>query len=473
MAPLAMLGAGVGAFSGCASAPSSYDHPLLIAPAPGATACADAIDPARVRMDVDALAAFGTRHTMSDVVSEDRGIGAARRWVRAEFERRTRADWRTGETEVVASFDSHMIPPDGRRITREVEVVNVLCTIPGTMPEARGRLYYVLAHLDSRASGANDATSDSPGANDDASGVGVLLALAEAIAAEGLESTVVLMATSGEEQGLYGARAHARALRSEGADVRAVLNNDTVGDPTGPDGRDGNGFVRIFSQGMEARWFAQDDRLSGEVRLRELRKVRTFGHESDSASRQLARFIHEVGYREDTPIKPALVFRQDRFLRGGDHTAFDEVGYPSVRFCELFEDYNRQHQDVRVEGGVQFGDLPEYVDEQYVAGVAALNATVLTHLANAPSGPPNARMIVAGLDNNTTLRWDACPEPDVAGYEVVYRWTTEAQWSGVIDAGLDLEARVDLSKDNWLFGVRSYDHDGYRSPVVMPVVASE
>lgn len=429
-----------------------------------------AVDEQRIREYIDTLVGFGTRHTLSETKSQTRGIGAARQWVLEQFERNIDGHGKTGQATPKVYFDGHTVEPDGRRITEQVRVVNVVCEIPGSMPEARKRLYYVLAHLDSRASEANDATSDAPGANDDASGVAAMLELARVLAKEQLDATVVLMATSGEEQGLFGARLHAQAAHDQGLNIQGVLNNDTVGDPTGVlEDQDGSKEIRIFSEGLPATLLSLEDAELGAA----VRRLRLYGTESDSISRQLARFIAYVGDFQKTAIKPRLVFRPDRFLRGGDHTPFNELGYAAVRFCETYENYDHQHQDVRTENGVQYGDLAEYVDENYLADVTRLNAAVLAHLANAPSTPRNARVLIAQLTNDTTLRWDPVPEPDVAGYELVWRETSAPDWEHSQDVGDVTEATLPLSKDNWFFGVRSYDHEGYRSPVAYPLPARE
>lgn len=429
------------------------------------------------RAYVETLAGFGTRHTLSDTVSDTRGIGAARRWIQAEFERIAAGSGRTGPEAIRVWFDAHTVGP-GRRLPQPVEVVNVVCEIPGSMPEARARLYYVIGHYDSRASDEMDAVSDAPGANDDASGVAVAIELARVLSRHRLDSTVVLMATAGEEQGLYGARAHARAARRDGRQIRAVLNNDIVGDPTGPEGRSARDAIRLFSEGLPLDLLLAPEGTSQERldeagrRLARLRTIRALGQEGDSPSRELARYIRRVAELHQTAVRPVLIHRPDRFLRGGDHTPFNEQGFPAVRFCEVYEEYARQHQDVRVEGGVQYGDLPEYVDAAYLGDVARLNAAAIVHLANAPS-PPAVRIITAELTHDTTLRWEPSPEPDVAGYEVVWRDGDSGEWQHVRDVGRATEATIDLSKDNHFFGVRAYDREGYRSPVALPVPAGE
>ena len=467
-APRAAAGSGAGGTPPTAAGPASADaaaaaSPDVVpdAPPPELVARVVArIDRERLRADVDRLAAFGTRHTLAETESDERGIGAARRWIHAELERAA-AGREDGAMRV--AFDRHVQPPDERRITREVEIVNVVAELPGaTTPERR---HYVIAHYDSRASDPLDAESDAPGANDDASGTALVLELARAMAGERLDSTVVFMATAGEEQGLFGARLHAAAQAAAGGDVRAVLSNDVVGDPTSPLGPPHPGTVRVFSQS-----------LPEELDPDEYRRLRALAAEAESPSRELARYVAWVadwhGVRA-LPVQPMLVLRRDRFLRGGDHTAFADAGFPAVRFTEVDEDYTRQHQDVREEGGVSYGDLPRHVDAEYLAGVARLNAAALAHLANAPAAPGDVRILTAELSSTTTLRWSPAPDPDLAGYEVVWRPTTSARWERVRDVGDVTEATLPINKDNVFFGVRAYDRDGYRSPVAFAGAARE
>jgi Zn-dependent M28 family amino/carboxypeptidase len=403
------------------------------------------ISPARLRETVDRLAAFGTRHTLSPA-APDRGIVAARAWIEAQM--------RAAGGRLEVSLDTHAVPPDGRRIDAKVDLANVVAVLPGAMPEAASRRYYVVAHYDSRNSDPMDRTGDAPGANDDGSGTALVIELARAMAGRSFDATIVFMATAGEEQGLIGARRHATAAKKAGLDVRAVLSNDIVGDPTGPDDRRHDDAVRVFSVGTPLA--ADQAQLSA---------LRNLGAEWDSPSRQLARYVEFVASWHDLAVRPALRFRPDRYLRGGDHTAFAEQGFAAVRFTEMAERYDRQHQDVRTEGGHAYGDLPQHVDEHYLAGVARLDAAALAHLANAPSSPSEVRLVTADLAVDTTVRWRPSPEPDVAGYEVVWRETTAATWQHVQDAGKAEELVLALSKDDWHFGVRAYDEAGYRSPV--------
>lgn len=417
------------------------------------------VDAERLRESVDTLAGFGTRHTFSETESDVRGIGAARRWIRDRLEEAAAG---AGGERMTVELESHRIEPDGRRVTRPVEVVNVVAVLPGAMAESRDRRYYVVGHYDSRASDPFDAESDAPGANDDASGTAVVLELARVMAPRTWDSTLVFLATAGEEQGLLGARAHAGRAASRGWDVRGVLSNDIVGDPTAPSGHDYRERVRVFSEALPA-----------ELPPERLAEVRRLGAENDSPSRELARFASRVAARHRTGVRPMPVFRIDRFLRGGDHSAFNDLGFPAVRFTEVAETYARQHQDVREEDGVSYGDLPEHVDETYLAGVARLNAAVLGHLANAPAPPAEARIVAAELTDDTTLRWRRGAEPDLAGYEVVWRPTDTPYWQESRDVGDVVEITLPLSKDNYFFGVRAYDRGGYRSPVAFPAAARE
>lgn len=402
------------------------------------------ISSARVKASVEKLVSFGTRHTLSETQSETRGIGAARRWIKSEF--------KSYGPKLIVFFDEFDAPPSAR-VPQGGQVVNVVALLPGTMKETK-RAYYVVGHYDSRNGDAMDATGDSPGANDDASGTAVVMEIARVLAERPLESTVVFLCTAGEEQGLIGAKFHAdRAAAEKGLDIRGVLNNDIVGDPSSPAGpiRD---RIRLFSEGLPRNPTAE-----------RLAQLRSLSAESDSASRQLARFIFETAQQEQTAIKPMLVFRPDRFLRGGDHSAFNEAGFPAVRFTVMHEWYDRQHQDVVQKDGKPYGDVAEFVDADYVGNVARLNAAVLVRLANAPSAPPDARVLTKALQNDTTVKWSPSPEPDVAGYEIVWRDTTAPMWEHAMDAGNATEKTIPVSKDIAFIGVRAYDRDGYRSPV--------
>ncbi len=412
------------------------------------------VSPANVKATVAKLASFGTRHTLSDATSATRGIGAARAWIKSEMERVATASGRAGDDAVDVSFDAHKVAPDGKRVTREVDVVNVVAIVPGALPAARARRYYVMGHYDSRATDPNDATSDAPGANDDASGVAIVIELLRVMSKRRYDATLVFIATAGEEQGLLGAGEHAKAARAAGLDVRGVLNNDIVGDPSSPSGARLDRQVRVFSEG-----------LPSAATPEEAAEIRKQGGEGDSPSRALARYVGEVAAWQRTELEPLLVLRPDRIRRGGDHLAFAAVGFPAVRFTTVDETYSRQHQNVRVENGVRYGDVAELVDAEYTARVARVNGAVLAHLANAPSTPTAVALLSDELGNDAPLRWVASPEPDVAGYEIVWRETTSAAWQHVLDAGSATSVVVPRNKDDHFFGVRAYDVNGYRSPV--------
>lgn len=430
------------------------------APPALAAQIASAVDARATKGYVESLAGFGTRHTLSDASSATRGIGAARNWIKSKFDEFAA----TSEGRMQVQLETFEQPP-ATRVPQGATLVNVVAVLPGSMPEAAQRRYYVVGHYDSRNGETMDVTGDAPGANDDASGTAVVIELARVLADKKLDATVVFLATAGEEQGLLGAAYHASQARGE--QILGVLSNDIVGDPTGPASSDGvprraADRIRVFSEGVPRNPSAE--KLAG---------IRNLAGESDSPSRQLARYVDFVAAWHELPVRPMLVFRPDRFLRGGDHSAFNEAGFPAVRFTTVYENYDRQHQNITMKDGEPYGDVPKFVDEVYLGNVARLNAAALVHLANAPSPPPKARLLTAQLANDTTIRWQSSPEPDVAGYEVVWRLTTEPTWTHVRDVGSAREATIDLSKDDWFFGVRAYDKDGYRSPVAFPVAAKE
>lgn len=431
----------------------------------------------RLRSDVDTLASFGTRHTLSDRSSDSRGVGAAARWIKGEFEKSAAERARRGLPPMQVYLEPHTLQPDGRRIDRVVEIQNVVAVIPGRL-EASGlaERIYISGHYDSRNSNEMDYTGDAPGANDDASGTAVAIELCRVLSKREFDHTLVFVAFDAEEAGLYGARRHVEQASAAGVKIRAVLNNDIVGDPTSPDGRLTRNHIRLFSEGLPAVPPGGADSLGGRPGSGAgplIERLRREGALGESSSRQLARAVYEIAWQHRLDVSPIIIFRADRFLRGGDHTPFHEAGYPAVRFTEVDEHYNRQHQDVRIENGVRFGDTPEFVDARYLAGVTRLNGAAAAVLAGAPSAPENTRMLTAALSNSTTLRWSRSPDPDTAGYEVVWRETTSPVWNYVMDVGDATEAVLPITKDNVFFGVRAYDRDGHRSIVSFAYGARE
>ena len=410
------------------------------------------VSPKRIEDHVRKLVSFGTRHTMSETGSDTRGIGAARRWIKAELERCGAG------TPLQVAFDSHVAPVSAR-ISKPTEIVNVVATLPGTQAGARDRLYVVSGHYDSRASDVMDFTSDAPGANDDASGTAAVMELACVMARHKFDATLVFMAVAAEEQGLIGARHWATQAREKGWNVAGMFTNDIIGSSRGDDGKVDDKSVRLFAQSIPAT------REMSET----VRQLVATGGENDSISRQLARHTKEQGERYVKGFKVDVIQRHDRYLRSGDHMPFLEQGYAALRFTEPAENFDHQHQDLRTEGGKVYGDTIEHVDFAYIANVARVNGAALASLALAPAAPQEVKLRTAGLTNDSTLVWKANAEPDLAGYRIVWRDTTSANWEGAHWVGNVTDATLDLSKDNVFFGVQAVDKDGNVSPASYPM----
>ena len=295
-----------------------------------------------------------------------------------------------------------------------------------------------------------------PGANDDGSGTAVSLECARALSKMRFPATIVFLTVAGEEQGLNGSGHFAKMAKDQGWDLEAVLNNDIVGGDRNPE--QVHSVVRVFSEGVPAAATEQD-----------LRRIRGLGGESDSGSRQLARYVAEAGRAYDVGVKPMLVFRLDRYLRGGDHYSFNQQGFSAVRFTEYREDFHHQHQNVRTENGIEYGDVPKFVDYEYVAHVARLNAATLASLAAAPAPPANVHVLTKDLENDSTLTWDASPGGLATEYEVLWRGTTSPEWEHAQKISGATRATLKLSKDNVIFAVRAMDAAGHRSLPVVPV----
>nr|WP_221378081.1 M28 family metallopeptidase [Actinoplanes polyasparticus] len=405
------------------------------------------IEPERVEAIVRKLVSFGTRHTLSSQDDPVRGIGAARDWIFAELQRYAAASGGRMTVEL-QSF----VQPVSPRIPAPTTITNVVATLRGSVtPE---RIYVVTGHYDSRVTDVMDAVKDAPGADDDASGVAVIMELARVLATRRPEATIVFAAVAGEEQGLYGSDHLAQSYKDQGADIQAMFSNDIVGTGDAHDGtRPANRSVRLFVEGVPT------SETAAEATTR-----KSVGGENDGPSRQLGRFVADL--RTDLDVR--LIWRRDRYLRGSDHISFLLRGYPAARFTEPRENFAHEHQDVRVENGVQYGDLVEFCDFGYIARVARTNASVLWSLAQAPGTPKGLVIDTTQLTNATTLRWQLGAEPDLAGYEVVWRETTAADWQHSRAVGKVSEVTIDLSKDNVFFGVRAVDADGHRSPAAAP-----
>ena len=407
----------------------------------------------RIEARIRKLASFGTRNSLSDDKSDTRGIGAARRWIKSELEGCARASG--GRMEV--AFDDHLVE-SGYRVPRPTHFVNVVATLRGTQAASRDRIYVVSGHYDSMPSSPVDPEKDAPGANDDASGTAVSMELACVMARHEFDATLVFMAVAGEEQGLLGSEGFAKAAKARGMDIAGMITNDIVGNTRSPEGVVDRSRVRLFAQGVPAVKELPDSVVDA---------LKT-GGENDLPTRQLARFIQEMARKHVPLLKVDLVWRRDRYLRGGDHFPFLDQGYAAVRMTEPVENWTHQHQDVRVENGVQFGDLPEFVDFGYVADVARVNGAALAALALGPAAPGGAEIENILLENVTTLRWKPNTEPDIAGYRVVWRDTTAPLWQHEQDVGNVTRVTLPISKDNVVFGVRAYDKEGNPSVVSYP-----
>jgi Zn-dependent M28 family amino/carboxypeptidase len=401
------------------------------------------------------LVSFGTRNTLSAQDNPARGIGAARDWLYNEFKKISET---SGGRMTVEKQRFEQQPGKYPRVASTTTLTNVVATLRGTQPASVNRLYVVSGHYDSMCTSPTNAECDAPGANDDASGTAAVLEMARAMAKYEFDATIIFMAVAGEEQGLVGSGYFAEEAKQKKWDIEAMFTNDIVGNTLGGNNVRDRQTLRVFSEGVPSA------ETTDEANIR-----RGVGGENDSASRQLARFIKETGERYVPAMRVMMVYRRDRYLRGGDHIPFLERGYAAVRFTEPNEEYKHQHQDVRIEKGVQYGDLPEFVDFGYIAQVARINAANLAALALAPARPKNVGIVTARLTNDTDLKWDANTEPDLAGYEIVWRETTSPVWTNSRAVGRATTYTMPgMSKDNYFFGIRAVDRQGNRSPVSFP-----
>ena len=430
-----------------AAAPPAFDTRLHdIAAAPSA---------ARIAADVRKLVSFGTRHTLSDTLSTTRGIGAARRWIRAEFERISQACGGCLEVyEQRVTIDS----AGNRRIDVPTELVNVYAVLRGTK---RPNDYVIMSgDIDSRISDPMDRTGDSPGANDNASGMAGVLEAARVLSAYRFENSVLLAGLSGEEQGLFGGKAMAEMAKLRGWNIIGVLNNDMIGNYHGIDGVVDNRTFRIFS---EPNFQGADERLRIWRRF--------YGGEVDGASRQLARYVHRITEQYLPQLNPMMIYRLDRFGRGGHHRPFNDAGFAGVRIMEAHEHYDRQHQDIRTEGGRAYGDVLSGVDFDYAARLTAVNACVLASLGWAPPAPEVVEL-GGSVAPAAFLRWRGDEQADILGYKLYYRLTTEPQWTDYVwvPGSVDEHTMTGLVVDNYFFGVAAVGRTGHESLVVFPGV---
>jgi acetylornithine deacetylase/succinyl-diaminopimelate desuccinylase-like protein len=405
----------------------------------------------KIEADIRKLASFGTRNTNSEQDNPTRGIGAARDWIFAEFQRISAA---CGNCLTVEK--QTYLQPKANRVPEPINITNVFATLRGTTnPD---RVYVVSGHYDSMCSNPADGKCDAPGANDDASGTAAVIEMARVMSKRKFDGTIIFMAVAGEEQGLLGARYFAEQAKQKKMDIEAMFTNDIIGGVTTFKNAANRQTVRVFSEGVPS------SETEAEANTR-----RGVGGENDSASRQLARFIKETADLYTPKFPAIMIYRRDRYLRGGDHIPFLEQGFTAVRITETNEDYDHQHQNVRTENGKFYGDTPEYVDYDYVANVTRVNAAALARLALAPARPKNVGMVTARLGNDTELKWDAGTETDLAGYEVVWRDTVSPVWTNFVNVGTVTNfVMKGMSKDNFFFGVRAVDKQGNKSPVSFP-----
>ena len=413
-----------------------------------------AVSAKNIEATIRKLVSFGTRNTLSEQDNPTRGIGAARDWILSEFQKIS-SDC-GGCLQVEKQTFTQPANPRGR-YPNEAVLTNVYAVLKGTTDP--DRVYVVSGHYDSMCNlNATDITCDAPGTNDDASGTSVSIELARVMSKRKFDATIIFLCVPGEEQGLSGSTYFAKEAAAKKMNIEAMFDNDIVGGVTTYKNAPDRQTIRVFAEGVPSNETQQ-----------EANTRRSVGGENDSPSRQLGRYVVEMAKIYSPTFKPMMIYRRDRYGRGGDHIPFLENGYAAVRFTETHEDYTHQHQTVKIVDGKQYGDLPEFVDFGYVANAARINLIGLANLALAPAKPKGVTMLTGGLTNDTSLKWDASPDADLAGYEIVWRDTTAPLWTNSKFVGnVTTYTFKEMSKDNYFFGVRAVDKTGHKSPVVYP-----
>lgn len=404
-----------------------------------------------IKNDISTLVGFGTRHTLSDTISKIRGIGAARRWIKSEFD----AISKSCNNCLEVSYQRNLVKQDKQRIFKDVEIVNVLAIQRGTtFPNS----YLIMSgDIDSRVSDPNNAISDAPGANDNASGLAGTLEAARVLSKYSFPVSIIYVGLSGEEQGLYGGTQMAKVAKEKGWDIIGVLNNDMIGNIHGIDGVIDNTTFRVFSEA-----------ISPVTSEKDIRRMRFYGGEVDGPSRQLARRVEKVTATYMTNLRALMIYRLDRFGRGGHHKPLNDAGFTGVRIMETHENYNRQHQDIRVENGIKYGDVLEGVNFDYAAKLTAVNCLTLASIAAAPSAPTNV-LIGGAVHPSTKFTWDAVAEENLLGYKIYWRDTTSPQWQYSRFVGKDTFATLkNIVIDNYFFGVASVGENGAESLIQFP-----
>lgn len=414
------------------------------------------VDDRRIEATIKKLVSFGTRHTESSMTDPNRGIGAAINYVFTTLQSYAA----NSQGRMTVELQTYHQPPVANTILNPngVDITNVVATIRGSVTP--NRIYVISGHLDSRRTIVTDAVGDAPGADDDASGVAVIMEAARVMSTHAPESTLVFTAVDGEEQGLFGSNNQAVLFKAASADIQGMFSNDIVGASAAENGVRDSHRLRLFSEGVPTL----DNATAANLRV-------LVGGENDSPSRQLTRFVKSVADNDETDMTVWLMFRRDRYLRASDHVSYQRQGYPAARFTEPNETFAHEHQDVRVDPatGVQFGDLTEFVDFRYMQRVARVNIATMWSLSQGPGTPKNLTIQAAVLTNSTTMTWNANPDPDLAGYEIVWRETTESDWTNAIPVGNVTTVILPLApKDNFHFGLRAVDRAGHHSPVAFP-----
>jgi len=413
------------------------------------------VNPDSLKSYVSKMVAFGTRSTISDTKSKTKGIGAARNWVVDKFNQFAKQ----GDGRLSAFLDTVTIKPDGKRVDNQIILGNAVAILKGSDPEDK-RVFVVSGHLDSRVTDVMNRVSDAPGANDDGSGVAGVIEAARIMSKYKFGATVIFVAVSGEEQSLLGSGFMAAKAKKEGWNVDAMLNNDMIGSNNASETQIiDNTKLRVFSEG-----------LPGYELDKNAKNIRQYGLENDGKSRQLARYVKEIGERYVDQLEIKLIYRNDRFLRGGDHTPFVENGFAAVRLTEMNENFEHQHQDLRTEKGVKYGDLIEFMDFEYLRKNTAVNIAVLANLAKAPLVPVEVKVDVKNLSNSTFLYWKSPKNgAGIKGYYVLMRETSSPVWEKKFFT-TEKEMRLPYSKDNYLFAVQSIASDDSESLPVVPSI---
>ncbi len=416
----------------------------------------DEISRENIEKNVRKLVSFHTRHNLSDQTNPEQGIAASWNWIKSEMEKSIPASGGRLSVELVG----YQVGGEGQRIKTQFELKNVVATLKGTNPDD-DRIFLISAHLDSRAADNNDGEVFAPGANDDASGVAAIMEMVRIMSKKGFSGTIIFTAVSGEEHGLLGAAHMASLAKKENWNLVAMLNNDMIGN-SGSSGTllNDNMKVRVFSEGVP------------QLETEEMAKMRAYtAAENDGKARQLARYVKEVGERYVDQLEVTLIFRNDRFGRGGDHTPFCKQGFTAVRITEFNENYDRTHKVVEEKDGIHYGDTPEFVDYEYVRKNAGINLATLANLASAPYAPENVGIKLSGLSNSSTLSWDAPKKgKKVAGYYLLMRETYQPLWERKIYVE-ETSITIPYSKDNYFFAVQSVDEAGHESIPIFPTPA--